>query len=114
MENIYRLFIEKKEGFDTGASTLYNELTRLLKITELKNLRMLYRYYVQGVTENEYFEARDTVFSDPPQDIVYEEIFPSENNDVIFGVEYLPGQYDQRSDSAAQCIQILTLSHLPF
>jgi phosphoribosylformylglycinamidine synthase len=102
MENIYRLFIEKKNGFDVEAANLYNDLIRLLEIKELKKLRMLYRYDVQGVTDDEYIEARDSVFSDPPQDIVYEETFPHENNDTVFSIEFLPGQYDQRSDSAAQ------------
>jgi len=113
MEKIYRLYIEKKESFDVEANNLYNDITRLLSINGLIKLRMLYRYDIQGITEDEYFEARETVFSDPPQDIVYDESFPSDQTDLIFGIEYLPGQYDQRSDSAAQCIQILTHKNAP-
>ncbi len=108
MDKIYRLYIEKKAGFDVEAANLFNDLRQLLELKNLLGLRILYRYDVQGLGEEEYILARDTVFSDPPQDKVYEDLFPTKKKDYIFGVEYLPGQYDQRSDSAAQCIQILT------
>ncbi|KAA3617567.1 MAG: phosphoribosylformylglycinamidine synthase [Calditrichaeota bacterium] len=113
MEKIYRLFIEKRKGFDVEATNLFNDLTHLLEISKLKKLRILYRYDIHGVSGEEYSQARDTVFSDPPQDIVFEEEFPKNENDKTFGIEYLPGQFDQRSDSAAQCIQILTHKKAP-
>ena len=113
MSKIYRVYIEKKDGFDAEASNLFKDIVEFLEIKNLKKLRMLYRYDVQGIDEKEYQLAKETVFSDPPQDLVYNEKFPHENRDIIFGVEYLPGQYDQRADSAAQCIQILTQKETP-
>jgi phosphoribosylformylglycinamidine synthase len=113
MSKIYRVYIEKKEGFDAEASNLYRDIVEFLEISNLKKLRMLYRYDVQGIDENAYKMAKETIFSDPPQDIIYDDEFPFENSDFIFAVEYLPGQYDQRADSAAQCIQILTQKEAP-
>ncbi|MCB9059286.1 MAG: phosphoribosylformylglycinamidine synthase [Calditrichae bacterium] len=113
MTNIFRVYIEKKAGFDTEAVNLYSDVSEFLGIKSLEKLRILYRYDVQGISEDEYKIARNSVFSDPPQDYVYDENFNFKNSDYIFAVEYLPGQYDQRSDSASQCIQILTQKNPP-
>ena len=95
MSMIYRVYIEKKEGFDAETANLLKDIIEFLEIKNLKNLRILYRYDVQGINEKEYQLAKETIFSDPPQDMVFDEEFPFESNDIIFGVEFLPGQYDQ-------------------
>ncbi|MCP5054662.1 MAG: phosphoribosylformylglycinamidine synthase, partial [bacterium] len=77
------------------------------------NLRILNRYDVTGITSEEYTAARKTIFSEPPLDQIFEETFPLQQDEIIFAAEYLPGQYDQRADSAAQCVQIITLGKKP-
>lgn len=74
----------------------------------IEDIRILNRYNISGVSDEEYNLAKYTIFSEKTVDDLYEEKFPYDSEDKIFGVEYLPGQYDQRADSAAQCIQILT------
>lgn len=74
----------------------------------IEDIRILNRYNISGVNDEEYNLAKYTIFSEKTVDDLYEEKFPYDSEDKIFGVEYLPGQYDQRADSAAQCIQILT------
>lgn len=113
MDRIYRVFIEKKAGFDNEAIQLKNTIHSFLGITALSDLRIAYRYDVSGVSQKEYQLAKETVLSDPPQDIIYEEEIPITENDIGFAIEYLPGQYDQRSDAAAQCIQILSQKNPP-
>jgi len=73
MQNIYRIYIEKKHGFDVEATNLKANISDLLNVKSVENLRILYRYDVQGISNSQYAEARDTIFSDPPQDNVYEE-----------------------------------------
>lgn len=113
MANIKRVFIEKKSGFETEASNLFSDISNFLLIKNIKKVNILYRYDIQGVNESEYKLAVQTILSDPPQDLVFEEKFPHEKDDIVFAVEYLPGQYDQRSDSASQCIQIITQKDPP-
>jgi phosphoribosylformylglycinamidine synthase len=108
MAFIKRIFIEKKEGFNIEATNLYSDIVDFLQIKSIKHIRMLYRYDLQDVSEQDYKMAKNTIFSDPPQDLVYEENFPHNDDDIIFSFDFLPGQYDQRADSAAQCIQILS------
>ncbi|MDR1065836.1 MAG: phosphoribosylformylglycinamidine synthase [Clostridiales bacterium] len=99
---IKRLYVEKKDGFNTEAS-------RLMKSLGLSYLRVLNRYDIEFDDGGEWFEkAKNNIFSEPMIDFVYKEIFPVSKNEITLTVEYLPGQYDQRADSAVQCVGILT------
>ncbi|MDR1573930.1 MAG: phosphoribosylformylglycinamidine synthase, partial [Clostridiales Family XIII bacterium] len=103
---VRRLYVEKKEGFDTEARALYRALTENLHIAGLTRLRALNRYDVEGIDEETYETAKRNVFSEPAADLVFEEEAPL-GGAFAFGVEYLPGQYDQRADSAAKCIRLI-------
>lgn len=109
---VYRVFVEKKQGFDNEAHSLYGELVNLLGIDRLTGVRLLNRYDVENITENLFASAVKTVFSEPQLDAVYEDLLLQEG-ETAFAVEYLPGQYDQRADSAAQCIQIIAQCERP-
>ncbi|MEY8303937.1 phosphoribosylformylglycinamidine synthase [Anaerosalibacter bizertensis] len=108
MENIKKLFVEKKIGFDIEAKKLYRDLKENLNIEGLENVRILNYYQIGNISEEEYKEAVNTIFSEPNIDLVYEKSFPLAEDESYFRVEYLPGQYDQRADSAVQCLEILT------
>jgi phosphoribosylformylglycinamidine synthase len=112
-EKVRRIFVEKKEHFDVEAIALLKDLKENLGMDGLKSLRIIVRYDVEGITEEEFENASNTIFSDPPVDMVYDENFEIGKDARIVAVEFLPGQYDQRSDSAAQCIQILTQGQRP-
>ena len=118
MSEVIRLFVEKRHGFDVEAEHMLADLRDNLGMSSLKSLRLLNRYDIQGLSAEEFERARDTVFSEPNVDYVYtcdhEELFPHVENQHVFAVEYLPGQYDQRADSAAQCVQLLTQGERPF
>ena len=103
---VYRIYVEKKPGFDGEAQSLRNELVSLLGIKELNGLRLLNRYDVEGIDEALFEQCVPTVFSEPPVDNTYAELPVSDG--VSFAVEYLPGQFDQRADSAAECIQLIS------
>ncbi|MBP2640693.1 MAG: phosphoribosylformylglycinamidine synthase [Firmicutes bacterium] len=111
--NVRRIFIEKRPGFDIEARNLYNDLKENLGISGISQLRIVNRYDIDGISDEEYEQGKKNVFSEPPVDNVYDEILPVESSDQIFALEYLPGQYDQRADSAAQCLQILTQKERP-
>jgi len=113
MDNVRRIYVEKKEGFDIEAQAFFRDLKYNLGIKGLEYVRILNRYDVEGITDDEYRACRDTIFSEPPVDKVYDEEFDLRNNETAFAVEYLPGQYDQRADSAVQCIQMLTKGTRP-
>ncbi|MBU1115992.1 MAG: phosphoribosylformylglycinamidine synthase [Bacteroidetes bacterium] len=106
--NIKRIFVEKKDGFNIEAVSLTKELKEHLFISGIEHVRILYRYDIENISDEIYELARKTIFSEPPVDFVYDEEFLVNPKDKIFAIEYLPGQYDQRADSASQCIQILT------
>lgn len=89
------------------------DLRHNLGLKAIEGLRLLNRYDVSGLSKEEFARARGTIFSEPNQDIVYEEDFPVEDGWRVFAKEYLPGQYDQRADSAAQCVQLLTQGERP-
>ena len=108
---VYRIYVEKKPGFDVEATGLKNELTSLLGLKELSGLRLLNRYDVEGIDEELFNQCADTVFSEPPVDNTYAELPASDG--VSFAVEYLPGQFDQRADSAAECIQLISQGDRP-
>ena len=113
MEQIKRIYVEKEKLFDIEAEHVFYDLKENLGIKHLIGVRVLNRYDISGITGDEYKVARTTIFSEPSVDIIYDEEIPIEKDDTVIAVEYLPGQYDQRADSAAQCIQIITLKKLP-
>lgn len=113
MNNVKRIYVEKKNDYAVSAKDLYNDIRDNLGIKNLTNLRIVNRYDISGITEEEYKSARNTIFSEPTVDNSYDEIFNISKNERVFAIEYLPGQYDQRADSAAQCLQILTQKERP-
>lgn len=113
MSGVIRVFVEKKAGFDVEAQQIRTDLAENLGIRLIEDLRLVNRYDISGITGEEFLAARDTIFSEPNVDIVYEETFPLPEGYAAFAMEYLPGQYDQRADSAAQCIQLLTQGERP-
>ena len=108
---VYRIYVEKKPGFDVEAQGLKNELVSLLGIQSLSGLRLLNRYDVEGLDEAAFRRAVGTVFSEPQVDDTAAAL-PA-GDCIAFGVEPLPGQFDQRADSAAQCIQLMTQEERP-
>jgi phosphoribosylformylglycinamidine synthase len=114
MENsVKRIFVEKKKGFDVEAQGLYRDLKDNLGIKELKSVRILNRYDVEGISDSEFESSKSIIFSEPPVDTIYDEKIEIDPVSKIIAIEYLPGQYDQRADSASQCIQILTEGERP-
>lgn len=111
---VRRIFVEKRQGFfDIPAQALCADLQESFGLTDLRTVRMIQRYDIEGLSEEEYQKARNIVFSEPPVDVVYDEELPQFPNSRVFAVEYLPGQYDQTADSAAQCVQLLTQKERP-
>ncbi|MBS5794420.1 MAG: phosphoribosylformylglycinamidine synthase [Clostridiales bacterium] len=108
MANIKRIFVEKKEGYNIEAKGLLKDFTQNLGIGNLEDVRILNRYDIQLKEQNIYEYAKNTIFSEPPVDIVFEENISLKDDEFMFAVEYLPGQYDQRADSAVQCISLIT------
>ncbi len=108
---VYRVYIEKKEGLAHEASSLRYEIRHLLQIRSLEQVRILNRYDVENIAKELFEDAKGKVFSEPQLDIV-SDTFDAQGA-VVFAVEYLPGQFDQRADSAAQCIQILSQGERP-
>ena len=112
MENVRRIYVEKKDGFNVEAKGILADLKENLSLGGLKDVRIINRYDVSGVTDEEYQKARNLIFSEPPVDNAYDEnIEISEGK--VFAVEYLPGQFDQRAASAEECISILTQKERP-
>lgn len=107
MSTVKRIFVEKKPGFDVVAKGLLHDLRDNLGIKTISAVRHLVRYDVEGLSDADYISVRDTIFAEPPVDFVYDEQIPSVNGK-MFAIEYVPGQYDQRADSAGQCIQLIT------
>ena len=103
MENVKRIYVEKKAPYAVRAKELKSEIQSYLGLKELKEVRVLIRYDIENISEDTYKKALGTIFSEPPVDILYEETFPKQDADLVFSVEYLPGQFDQRADSAEQC-----------
>ena len=113
MGNVFRCYAEKKPGFDVEARRLLDELRGELGLKGLTGVRILHRYDVEGIDQNTYAAIRTTVLSEPQVDAVYDEDFPRDGAERICAVEALPGQFDQRADSCAQCIQLLTGGERP-
>ena len=108
MSNIRCIFVEKKTGFDVEAKSLFDDFKRNLRLENLEKVRVINKYTIGEVSEEYYKKALNTIFSELTVDNVYEEKPPVTEEEIAFGVEYLPGQYDQRADSASQCFQLLT------
>ncbi|MBO5256055.1 MAG: phosphoribosylformylglycinamidine synthase, partial [Clostridia bacterium] len=109
---VYRIYVEKREGLTVEADALKSDIVSFLGIKSLTGVRVQNRYDVENI-EPELFEyATTTVFSEPQVDVIYRELTANES-DIVFAVEYLPGQYDQRADSASQCIQIISQGMRP-
>ena len=112
MAQVRRIFVEKKPGFDIEALGMLQDLRENLGLNGLENLRLIHRYDVTGLTDQEYAVARQLVFAEPPVDFAYDEQIDLDTP-YVFAMEYLPGQYDQRADWAAQCIQAVTQKERP-
>ncbi|SDG02023.1 phosphoribosylformylglycinamidine synthase [Selenomonas sp. WCT3] len=111
---VRRIFVEKRQGFfDIPAQQLCSDLKETFQLEELKAVRIIKRYDIEGLSDEEYAAVKSVVFSEPPVDVVYEEKLPHFPNSRVFAVEYLPGQYDQTADSAAQCVQLVTQKERP-
>ncbi len=106
MDTVKRIYVEKKEPYAVKARELAEEMTGYLGITGVTRVRVLIRYDVENISEEIFERACKTVFSEPPVDTLYREDFDHEGA-YVFSVEYLPGQYDQRADSAEQCVKFL-------
>jgi phosphoribosylformylglycinamidine synthase len=110
---VKRIFVVKKHPYDVEAQGLLKDLKEVLGIKSLAGLKIINRYDVEGISDSEYQMARNTIFSEPTVDLAFDEEYEVPEGSRVFAVEYLPGQYDQRADSAAQCIQLLTQGDRP-
>ena len=112
--SVRRVFVEKKPAFRVEAKALRHDLRSNLQLTGLQEVRVLYRYDIEGLSEDTYRRAITRILSEAPVDDVYEEEVPGlAEEGRLFAVEYLPGQFDQRADSAAQCIQLISQGERP-
>lgn len=111
--SVRRVYVEKKPEFAVKAGELREEISSYLSIDSVTNVRVLIRYDIENLSDETYGQALVTIFSEPPVDFVYEEDFPMEDGDMVFSVEYLPGQFDQRADSAEQCVKLLNENEEP-
>jgi len=109
---VYRLYVEKRQGLTVEADALKSDLLSFLGISSVSGVRILNRYDVENISHELFEYAKNTVFSEPQVDVIYDN-YTTENGDTVFAVEYLPGQYDQRADSASQCIQIISQGTRP-
>ncbi len=108
MSDVIRIFVEKRDGFNVLAKQTLWDIRHNLGMKCVTDLRYIVRYDIEGLTKDEYDKAKGIVLSEPNADVIYEESLPVEDGWRVFAMEYLPGQYDQRGDSAEQCIQLLT------
>ncbi len=108
MSDVIRIFVEKRDGFNVVAKQTLWDIRHNLGMKSVTDLRYIVRYDIEGLTRNEYDKAKGIVLSEPNADVIYEETLPVEDGWKVFAMEYLPGQYDQRGDSAEQCVQLLT------
>jgi phosphoribosylformylglycinamidine synthase len=113
MSSVKRIYVEKKAPYAVRAKELMGELRSYLGLNKIDLVRVLIRYDIENVSNDIYQKALGTVFSEPPVDMLYEETFSKGENDRVFSVEYLPGQFDQRADSANQCVKLLNENEEP-
>ena len=112
MSKVKRIYVEKKKDYAVKAGELLDEIKNYLGIP-VDGVRVLVRYDIENLSDDTYQKALGTVFSEPPVDILYEEVFDKNDTDQVFSVEYLPGQFDQRADSAEQCVKLLNENEEP-
>ena len=113
MSGVKRVFVEKKKPYAVKAKELYDEITGYLGIKTITDVRELIRYDIENLSDQTYEKSLTTVFSEPPVDNVYEMQFEHKEDDFIFSVEFLPGQFDQRADSAEQCVKFFNENEVP-
>lgn len=113
MSSVKRIIVEKKDKFADESRKLLKEIKEGLHINGISSVRLLNVYDVEGLSEEDYIQSKNSVFSEPNVDEVYEEKLPIEENAFTFRTQLLPGQFDQRGDSAGQCIEIITLKERP-
>ncbi|WP_018249478.1 phosphoribosylformylglycinamidine synthase [Orenia marismortui] len=113
MPQIRRVYVEKKEGYNVEAKQLLADFKESLQLENLEDVRIVNRYDISKISEEAYQQACNTILSEPTVDNLAEEELELSESETTFGVEYLPGQYDQRADSAEQCIQILNNDEKP-
>ena len=113
MNGVKRVYVEKKPEFAVQAKDLRHEIRGYLGIKTLDNVRILIRYDVENLSDDTFEKACNGIFSEPPVDVLYKEEFPIEEGNRVFSVEFLPGQFDQRADSAVQCVQFIKEDEKP-
>ena len=113
MSNVRRVYVEKKSDFVVQAKDLRHEIQSYLGIKDLEDVRVLIRYDVENISDEVFEKACNGIFAEPPVDTLYREDFETEANSRVFSVEFLPGQFDQRADSAVQCIQFIKEDEQP-
>ena len=104
---VKRIFVQKRKGYDVEAKGILSDLRESLQMSNLEDVIILNRYDVEGISDKVFEEAKSTIFSEPQVDICYEEEYKTAKNEVMFGVEFLPGQFDQRANSLSECLQII-------
>ena len=107
MSSVKRVYVEKKPEYAVAAKELRHEIRHYLGIADTEEVRVLIRYDVENISDDTFEKACRGVFAEPPVDILYREDFPAGENSRVFSVEFLPGQFDQRADSAEQCIRFI-------
>ena len=113
MSSVRRVYVEKKPAFAVQAKDLRHELRKYLGVSGLTGVRVLIRYDVENISDDVFEKACKTVFAEPPVDTLYKESFEMAENARAFSVEFLPGQFDQRADSAVQCVKFLNEEEEP-
>ena len=113
MSSVRRIYVEKKPAYAVAAKDLFENIRDYLGIRTVTGVRVLIRYDIENISDKTYEEAKITIFSEPPVDVLYEEAFPMQKGETAFSVEALPGQFDQRADSAEQCVKLLNENEEP-
>lgn len=113
MSSVKRVYVEKKPEFAVQAKELRQEVENYLGIKTITNVRVLNRYDIENLSEETFERACNGVFAEPPVDVLYHETFDVAEGSRVFSVEYLPGQFDQRADSAVQCVQFIKEDEQP-
>ncbi len=111
--SVQRIYVQKKPGFDVEQTDLLNDIKENLQISNLQKIVILNRYDVEGISDEVFEKAKGTIFSEPQVDNYFVEDYPVDSNASVFGVEFLPGQFDQRASSLAECLQILSGGEKP-
>ncbi len=110
---VYRLFIERNQGFENEARRTLTELTNFVGVKKLTGLRYFNRYDIEGISADELEIASSQIFSEPQGDRVHRETFPPKDGETVLAIEYLPGQYDQRADSPRPIAKTGRLGNAP-